>query len=301
MQSDESFAQNEDTSEEEDRSFGENQDDGCYLNMYQDVELPELTDNEYEAISAIKQSKPHLAIRDIRKQITAVIPRLEIHSNKMISLMYCRKRGIFWSTPPDLFEFFKSKQCQEALIELATKPAKYLMSNCLPFYNSRKGVHWTYEEENLLCLIMEKADSSIIFSFLGLCFPGRTGKQVHTHFLEMLKAGRINDPQIVKSKRKYVFDPMLKRYFLTNAEKDLAQSLVDITAKGIHVTEDMVKEKALIHYKNSWILAERAAYQYFSLNELEILDENSNTYCEAFKEMMREIQGNFEITDELLI
>ena len=89
---------------------------------------------------------------------------------------------------------------------------------------------------------MQKADSSLMFSFLSLCFPGRTGKQVHKHFLEMLHAGRINDPRIVKSKKKkIVFDPMLRRYFLTNAEKDLAQSLVDITTKGIHVTEDMVK------------------------------------------------------------
>lgn len=300
---DEIFPKNEENPEEEEeyRSFGENQDEGCYLSMYQDVDLPELTDNEYEAISSIKKNKPHLAIRDIRKQITAMIPRLEIHSNKMISLMFYRKRGIFWSTPPDLFEFFKTKQCQEALLQLAIRPAKYLMNSCLPFYHSRKGVHWTFEEENLLIMIMKKADSSIIFSFLGLCFPGRTGKQVHAHFLEMLHAGRIYDPRIVKSKQKYVFDPMIKRYFLTNAEKDLAQSLVDLTAKGIHVTEAMVKEKAMVHYKNSWILAERAAYQYFTLNGLEIRDEDSNIYCENFKKMMKEIQGNFEITDELLI
>ena len=142
----ESFGQNEENSEEENRSFGENQDEGFYLSMYQGVDLPELTDNEYDAISSIKKNKPHLAIRDIKKQITAVIPRLEIHSNKMISLMFYRKICIFWSTPPDIFEFFKSKQCQEALLQLAIKPAKYLMNNCLPFYNSRKGIHWTFEE-----------------------------------------------------------------------------------------------------------------------------------------------------------
>ena len=146
---------------------------------------------------------------------------------------------------------------------------------------------------------MQKADSSIIFLFF--CFPGRTGKQVHTHFLELLHAGRINDPRLVKSKRRYIFDPMIKRYFLPTSEKDLAQTLVDLTAKGIHVTEDMVKEKVMIHYNNSWILAERATYQYFEENGLDIKEENSIAYCEDFKKMMKDIQGNFEITDELLI
>lgn len=130
--------QNAENSEEEDPSFDENKDEGCYLSMYQSVELPELNDNEYEAISSFKKRKnnPHLAIRDIKKQITAVIPRLEIHSNKTISLMFYRKRGIFWSTPPEFFEFFKSRQCQQEFIQLAIKPTKYLVNNCLPFNNS---------------------------------------------------------------------------------------------------------------------------------------------------------------------
>lgn len=265
------------------------------LNEYQDVELPELTNDEYEAISSLKDIYPKASFRDLRSKIIATIPRLGIHSEKMIGLMYYRKRGIFWKTPCDLFEFFKRQKTQQLLIKMALKPAEFLMNNSYPFFESRKGVKWTYEEEELLILIMNQNSNGLTFAFLSLCFPGRTGKQVHKHFMLLVKAGRINDPRSKETKKRHQFNPICKRYFLPNAEKDLKDEIIELTTKGVHVTEEMVKEKAMVYYKTPWILAERAAYQEFERNGLMIYEGDSERYTDEFIQLTEEIRSKFNI------
>lgn len=266
--------------------------------MFQTAELPELSESEYLAIFAIKEDYPNASFRDLHNRIISAVPRLESFNYHMIGMMYFRKRSIYWTTAPDIFQFFRHASTQINLLSLALNPTKFLFANRYPFFQSRRGIDWTMEEDNLLFTIMENANSELNFAFLALCFPGRTGRQIHNHFLDKLKEGTINDPRQLKAS-KHILDPICKRYFLPSTERALKADIVVMTTQGIHVIEDLVIEKAKDYYKTPWILSERATYQEFASKGICIYVPGTTIYSEEFLKLSNEIYDSFDIDNAI--
>lgn len=58
---------------------------------------------------------------------------------------------------------------------------------------------------------MKQVNNEISFPMLAICFQGRTGKQIHDHFLDLLKKDpRLADPR--KIKLTLNFDLYMHRY-----------------------------------------------------------------------------------------
>lgn len=252
-----------------------------------------MEDEDFEYICILKKDHPKASFRDLRHSIYHNCPRLRVHSIDMIAIMFKRKRGVDWKLPADLFQLFVSDECQTELLKMAKQPAQYLMNNVCPFFIPRKNEHWTKEEDYLLIEIMSQSTAPI-FSFLGLCFPGRTGKQIHQHFRYLLKLGKINDPRMTMNFEPR-FNPLLHRNFLPNSEKMLADIIIDLFNKGAQVDEEFVIRKARWLYKLPWVLGERAAFQIFSHQSKEIYkSEKHVSFTDDFKESAKDLKERFQ-------
>ena len=100
------------------------------------------------------------------------------------------------------------------------------------------------------------------YPLLATCFPGRSGSKVYSHYRYMM-SGKDIDPLDDSSTPKYHFnfDPHIRRYFLQKSESILAKEIRLLSKKGVQITEKMIRQIAIRHYRTPWIAAERAAFQ----------------------------------------
>lgn len=267
--------------------------------------MNQLSENEFKAIDLIhKRNKKKIC--DLKKQIIDQIPRLRFTMPDEIDRMY---HNYFTEHRNISFDFIKimekpGKRLQ--LKEMINSPYKYLKDNCLPFFSSRadeKYKYWSEEENNFLAEVMNESIEMPNFSILSLCFPGRTGREVYQHFAMLAKKGQIFDPRTLDVGKVPILAPYYRRIFLPNAEKALAESLLETSAKGIQVGKKMIIERAESFFKIPWILAERITYKILSSKQLPVYcDENEQKYTDLFKQtalpIEKKLTENLKINDD---
>lgn len=174
----------------------------------------------------------------------------------------------------ELKNYLSDFQTKSNLIEMLVRPVNYLYKNHFPYFESRRKVDWTIEEEELLREIFRESDELPRFYLLALLFPGRSGIQIRMHFYKLLKKGEIEDPrEKMPVKKGTYFKSFFRRIFLLSGEKALADTLVNISTSGVQVGKKLIIEKAEMTFRLPWVLAERVTYQTFFLNKQTIFDE----------------------------
>lgn len=245
--------------------------------------LPDdLTVEEYNIINMIKKNQPKESFSNLKYQIQARIPRLKNVSAAEIRILYDdMKKKLLFRTDP--FLYFISQDGRENLIALAHNPSQYLLNNKYPFSINKKNVDWSSEEDALLKEIMNTASEPVNFPTLAICFPGRTGKQIHSHYLELLKKKEISNLKEIFPEKP--FDLFMHRYFLPYTEKLIANEIIELFKCGSQITEQIIREKARTYYYLPWVLAERITYQRFMSEKKNVyIDEKKYQYTEEFIE-----------------
>ena len=246
-----------------------------------------LSEEEFLKIhQIIKDAPPRISILNLRYQIWNTISRLRSFDIKEIQIEYRKYELIYWPQPSNLFEHFKS--VRDSLLRMGQDPIHYLWTNENPLFIKRKG-KWTKDEVELLQNIFKNAKDKPNFSLLSLCFPGRTGQQIYNEFSKLISQNQITDALKLPKKGLALIDPLLAQTFLPCSERILAKDLTDLALKGIQVTNDVIQSRARTLYKMPWILAERAVYQLFSLNQKSIYI-GKEKYNDEFIEKCRELE-----------
>ena len=179
---------------------------------------------------------------------------------------------------------------QNELRKLLENPVFFLMNNGAPFFKSRSNQPWSNEEDALLTNIIHFVGNNQVFPLPFFCFPGRSGKAIYQRYLTLQNECLFND--IKEGEPPHPFYHFIRRYFLTKSETELAAEIKKLANDGIQITEFKIREMAQSYYIRPWIIAERAAFQYFIHNRLQIFDENGE-YTEEFKQKHEAILSNF--------
>lgn len=91
------------------------------------------------------------------------------------------------------------------------------------------------------------------------------------------------------------FDPYIRKYFLHNSEEILAKEIVNLSKKGIQITENTIRQLANQYYHTPWILAERCAYQTIAAKGKSIYkDDKKNQLSDEFLELAENIKQKIE-------
>lgn len=209
---------------------------------------------------------------------------------KMLNITHISNFNIFNNVITEL----NSEKGRNELLNFIKRPLTYLNSNPFPFFKDRSGEKWIKEEDELL-IFLTKDQKSINFQFLSLCFPGRSGKQIHSHFIDLIKKGEIADARI-----KLDQDPT-NFLFFKHVEESISKEIKEDISLGIKVTTDSIIDKAQKHYYDRNNFAERAAYKYFQDQKLKVykIDKEDGEYTEDFVNKIAEIQGIIDELDEL--
>lgn len=95
---------------------------------------------------------------------------------------------------------------------------------------------------------MNSSTSKIYFNTLALCFPGRTGKQIHAHFVALLESypEEINDGRLIQKSMN--IDIHMNMYFMPMTEKMIANELTELFYAGNQVTEEIIRKKVKFYY-----------------------------------------------------
>lgn len=250
------------------------------------METFQLSEKQFLIIHRIKiRAPPRTALKKLRIQICQAIPEIaEVDINVIVS-EYCKFEYTYWFQPDNLYQHFVT--VRDSLLEMSKDPIRYLWTHENPLFIRRKG-KWTNEECFLLQSIFNNARQRPNFSLVSLCFPGRTGQQIYTKFCQMVGVNEITDARNLPKECRAQIDPLLNQIFLPSTEKILARTLTELALKGVQVTVDVIKCKAKELFELPWILAERATYQLFALNQKEIT--NQGEYTDEFIEKSRELE-----------
>lgn len=205
--------------------------------------------------------------------------------------MYNKYTNTEWETVPHLFDFFINSDGQSDLIDFLKTPLTYLYNKGLPYYISRKNLTWTKDEDDFIKRAYNETE--INFSFLSLCMPSRTGKQISARFHELCLLEQIqikDDDEKTKHLKEYNHS-----YFLPNVEQFLAKEFRKLHQKGVQINKNMVRETAKEIYCSANVLSERATFNHFVHNRLKIYTDDSNDeYTEEFKIISNQIKGDID-------
>lgn len=191
-----------------------------------------------------------------------------------------------------LIEFQITSRFQKDIQHLAENPLQFLWNCTLPFFHNRRNKEWTPIEDDLLKTIIQRIKGEPNCTLLSLCFPGRSGQAIYHHLQKLRSQGEI---EAEFNSRNLPFDPNIRRYFLKESEKALAKEIVKISKKGIQIDKQLIRHTAMKHHQTSWIVAERATYQYFHENNIQIYEDNLNeTYTQEFIAFSKSIQNRFD-------
>lgn len=166
--------------------------------------------------------------------------------------MYSKRRDEDWRSLPEMFDYFKSEDGQFQL--------KKFWDNVLPFFLPRKNIKWSKQEDDFLISIANTTIEPLNYPILAFCFPGRKGKQVEAHVIELMVQ------QKIFLKDDYDLKPllfMLHSYFLPEVENKIAKEFVKLSRNGTYITKGLVREMARKFYYSPDVLSERATFQKF--------------------------------------
>lgn len=82
---------------------------------------------------------------------------------------------------------------------------------------------WTPEKEDLLQKALSFFGSKLNYILLSICFTGWTMKQIYNHYLTNIQTGMY---QVTALQQERIFDPNLKRYFLSKKEIGLIKEII---------------------------------------------------------------------------
>lgn len=249
-----------------------------------------LSDEEFKAIEEIKTLNPHESFKNLQHKIKSQIPRLKNMNIDEIKMLYeITKYSFYFVCDPK--KFIQTAKGIEELTKMAISPEPYLYDHIYPYSIKRKYFPWTIDEDNLLCRIMENSKGVVNFSTLALIFPGRTGKQIYSHYNEFIKKDE-SLPRHSAPTRSYAFDITLHRYFLAPTEKIIADEIIDLFTKGNRITIDIIIEKAKLYYFLPWVLAERISYQTFKEQAKPVYREDkTDEYTFEFIEQSKKLSN----------
>lgn len=272
------------------------------MKSFQIPESPPLTLEEYLKIRQIKKDYKNWSFQNIRSKIIAAVPRLKFEQNCDIIKKIEDKALNYLEFSHDLRDYLCDIIKKSNLIEMIHRPIDFLNKNPFPFFESRKNLKWTKEEDDLLRDICREGNKMPSFFVLPLVFPGRTGNQIRMHFYKLLDDGLIEDPRNKNPVRKETyFKSYFRRIFLPSGERALAETLVSISVSGIQVGKKLIIEKAEMTFRLPSVLAERVTYQDFFLHKKEIYDEKGNytiDFIEQSEKFEKEFETKFKIIEE---
>lgn len=254
--------------------------------------LRELSAEEYSYIMGLKKTKNYSKIENLTKQIRTHFLDLEKCSDDEIKIMFENAHDAPFNLFLDIRE--NSDLINEEMVKFINSPLAYLNNNVFPIYKHKLSKTWTERENERLIALCKGATVKINFAMLSLCFPGRSGKQIHSHYRDLISKGIIQENQdFIQSNN----ENLIKFHFIDDSESKIAEEIKEDIANGKQIDKDTVIRKAECYYYEPWNLAKRVAFQNFVENKKQIYkDDDNEEYSEEFTNFAKEIQS---IVDDL--
>ncbi len=253
------------------------------------LDRPSLYKEEYVHICTLKEQNKRASIQNLYTQICNRSWRLWKFTHQQIKDMFDKYRDTNWEAIQNPFEYFTSKDGQFNFQKFLGAPFSFLYNHGFPYFISRANHSWTKEEDDFIIMAADKV--TLNFSFLALCLPGRSGKEISSRFHELATKGciKIHDEfSQVNPLKNYV-----RRYFLPQTEQKLAKELIQMYKKGIQINKLLVTQTAKDLYCSDDILAERATYNHFMNCGLNIYsDEENKQYTFSFQKIYHNIKND---------
>lgn len=243
-----------------------------------------LTEDEYAYITQMKIVNPKISFRDLTPSLHKKFrDHLFKYSAPELSVLYYSYMENYYKPLTEVCQYLSSEDGKQTIAHLATNPEAFLHHNCYPFFESRKGKNWSNTEVELMKYIAERAQDSSFLKYLPLCIPGRTGMQCYAKYAELVLAQEItNDVRKIKKKERTM--PPLRKYFIKEHEEMLASEILAMFNEHKFISKEIVRQRAKKMYMLPWVLAERAAFQFFIMSDTPIYNENGSYTNEFIRE-----------------
>lgn len=200
--------------------------------------------------------------------------------------MYENTQNAPWNIFADLR--INANYNNDEMIKFMNSPLTYLNNIVLPLFNPKAHQPWTDIENKRLIKMSKENKSKINFVFLSLYLPGRSGKQLHSHYIDLSSKGLIEINPEINSEANANCHQFL---FIDGTEKQIADEITEDVKKGVQISSKYVVRKATCYYYEPWNLAKRVAYQNFIENSKVIYQDDSQDFTEEFLSFVKEIQG----------
>ena len=75
------------------------------------------------------------------------------------------------------------------MVKYINSPLAYLNDKVIPIFKYKTSKTWTDRENERLITICKGSTNKINCSLLSICFPGHSGKQIYSHYKDLLSKG----------------------------------------------------------------------------------------------------------------